>query len=389
MGDPRRGYVLIAVLVSLSLCTALAATYALSSRRAIEQSIAEVDRAGAQYLARGACVQAVKDLGMALGAKWPEFAAHGGSGGAAGGRGGQAATVVPGLPAFPPEMAAAGGLLGRIAERMAEVQQAQQNQGSGARRNPGDPGGTAEEVQAERARRQAEEDAAAKGPAPLVLTGEARLQINGRDATVWFESESGKINVNRAVRRDLRGLLLALGESGQRADGVLNAIEDFRIARSGQDAADRRYVALRLLEEPLKGAPLERMETLLSVPGMSVDLYERLTPHLTTMSSSSGVDPNYASGVVLRAIGMTDPRALDRVVEAQRRLERITRVTFRDIVGPGVFPTLENAIEFNIAPVFTVRARAEVGRSTGRYMIRVRLDDNGLAKLVESREGWL
>lgn len=390
MGHPRRGYVLIAVLVALALCTTLAATYALSSRRSVAQATAELDRAGAQYLARGACVQAVKDLGTALGAKWPEFAAHGASDGSAGGvRGGSASTQISGLPAFPQEMAAAGGLLGRIAQRMAEVQEAQQQQNQGGQRGPqgARPGGA--ELEAERSRQRAAAENAERRPPPLVLTGEARFAINGRETSVWFESESGKIDVNHARRRELRALLLTLGEPGQRADALLNAIEDFRIARAGDNAAERRFVRLRLLEEPLQGAPLERLESLLSVPGMTSELYERLTPHMTTMSKSSGVDPNYASTVVLRAIGLSDPRALDRVVESQRRLERITRNAFREIVGPGVFPSLENGIAFNIEPVFTVRARAEVGGATGRYMIRVRLDDRGLARLVESREGWL
>ena len=393
MGDTRRGYVLIGVLVALSMCTVLAATYALSSRRAVEQATAEIDRASAQFLARGACVQAVKDLGTALGARWPEYVASGGAsgGGVAGGSAGQ--TVIPGLPAFPPEMAAAGGLLGRIAERMAQVQQEQERQqqpqqGTGRGRGGRNRGGGGADAERERAR--AEEEAARERrrveeqsrPVPLVLTGEARLSIEGREAVVWFESESGKVDLNNAPRRVLRGLLLALGMGGADADATLNAIEDFKIARSRAGSVDRRYVALRLSGEPLKGDPIERLEMLLGAPGMTTELYERLTPHVTTMSGSSAVDPNYASPPVLRAIGLRDPRALDMVIGAQRRLERITRMAFRDIVGPGVFPELEDSVSFDIRPVFTVRARAEAGGSTGRYMIRVRLGESGVAELV-------
>ncbi len=397
MVDPRRGYVLIGVLVALSMCTVLAATYALSSRRAVEQSTVEVDRASAQYLARGACVQAVKDLGTALGARWPDYVASGGASGSGPGAG-AAGTVVPGLPAFPPEMAAAGGLLGRIAERMAEVQRQDPQQGSQRGNGRGGRGNNrggqaeqerarAEEEEAARERRRTEEEQSR--PVPLVLTGEAQIAINGREAVVWFESESGKVNVNKAPRRVLRGLLLALGMASGAAEATLNAIEDYKIARSTEGSVDRRYVALRLAEEPLKGDPLERLETLLGVPGMTTEVYERLTPHMTTMSGSSSVDPNYATGAALRAIGLRDPRALDLVLGAQKRLERITRATFRDIVGPGVFPELEDSVSFDIRPVFTVRARAEAGRSTGRYMIRVRLGESGVAELVESREGWL
>ncbi|MGD9693409.1 MAG: hypothetical protein AB7G17_07690 [Phycisphaerales bacterium] len=390
MGDTRRGYVLIGVLVALSMCTVLAATYALSSRRALEQATAEHDRASAQFLARGACVQAVKDLGTALGARWPEYVASG-AGTAGGGGVGQGSTVIPGLPAFPPEMAAAGGLLGRIAERMAEVQQAQERQQSQGRGGRGrgsqdDLDRARQEEEAERERQRAEEQAR---PVPLVLTGEARLAIDGRDAIVWFESESGKVNLNRAPRRVLRSLLMALGSGGGDADALLNRIEDYKIARSKETSVDRRYVALRLANEPLKGDPIERLEMLLGVAGMTTELYERLTPHMTTMSNSSAVDPNYATQPVLWAIGLRDPRALDLVLGAQKRLERITRNAFRDVVGPGVFPELEDSISFDIKPVFTVRARAEAGRSTGRYMIRVRLGESGLAELVESREGWL
>ena len=121
MDRARRGYILIAVLAGLALCTALLGAYAAASRRAISLARADVEATQARFAARGAAIQAAKDLSVGLGR------GRIGAGLASPGSSGAlptpavASTTIEGLPAFPAEMANAAGFLGIIARRMDEV----------------------------------------------------------------------------------------------------------------------------------------------------------------------------------------------------------------------------------------------------------------------------
>jgi len=128
MDHARRGYILIAVMLALTICVTLSGAFALSSHRGIVQARVGVESAQAQYLARGACIHAVRDLSVALHRRG--MVARGAVEGATTGdlslvAPSQASTRIQGLPEFPAEMAGAGGLLGAIAEAMGRVRERQ------------------------------------------------------------------------------------------------------------------------------------------------------------------------------------------------------------------------------------------------------------------------
>lgn len=378
MGPARRGYVLIAVLASLVLAGSLAGAYALAARKGAQGVRAEIDRARAQAIARGGAIQAAKMLAAAM---------HGS--GRVGSLGGatRVSPQIPGLPAFPPEMANAGGFLGQIARRMQELEQAQAlaqgrtlDQRTGGGVGSGEPG---------------EPTGGAQGPGenqppppPALVLDPMRIPIGGVTVEIAFECETGKLDINEAPREALHGLLVAIGESEDAAEALLDSIEAHRISLTDAGSADRRFETLGFRQRPLKGEKLARLEMLLDVPGFPVALYERLVPHLTTLGRRA-VDPNYASREVWKALGVRDDRALDRLEDARRREPRLTRDVLMGVFGAAVFGSLEDMVSDSAPAVFTVRATAPVSGATGRHLIRLGLDEAGAPRALESREGWL
>ena len=384
MGHPRRGYVLIGVLVALALCVTVVGAYAAASRRAVTQIGADIDRARASYAARGAAVQAMKDLATRLG-----VAPTGGSRGVFVGVTSDQGVVIPGLPAFPPEVAAAGGFLGEIARKMEEIRKRQredqQRRGEQDRAAHGRDKGLTPEQLEERARAAQQEPP----PMPLAYLGAARVGFDGLSAPVIFECETGKLNINLVPRNRLELLLAALGVPDDQATNMLNALEDYRIDRAPPGSADRRYTRDRDRFKPLKGRTLDRLEELLAVPGFTPDLYERLTPHATVLGGSV-IDPNYATREVFQALGVREDAVLRALADAQRRLDRLERDRLREIVGDAAFRLMEDAVAYRLRPIFTVRATAVVNKAVGRHLLRMEFSETtGLPQLLESREGWM
>ncbi|MGP1309779.1 MAG: hypothetical protein ACTS27_06245 [Phycisphaerales bacterium] len=376
------------MLWALALVGAVAAAYAYATRTSVAQVRAEAERAQAYYAARGACIQSVKDLstgvrraeltrGAQRTAEQEGFAIDQETGG----------VQIGDLPTFPAEMAAAGGLLGAIAERMnqlqgeprtgnrtAEPDGAGGNGRTGARGRRG--GGRAVEVDAEEA--------------PLIVLGQGTMNFGGARVEVWLEAESGKLNINYTPRRVLERLLVEMGEPPLSARALVDDIEMHRIEQRDGPGAERPAVNI---DAPIEGRDFRSIEELGNVPTIDPALLERLMGVLTVYGSGT-VDPNYAGLEVLRAIGVVDRRPLEFALVMQEERERITREAFRQAMGPGAYERVEQWLTFSAPSVFTARTRATVGESSARYLIRVAPGysaDTGanVTRLLESREDWL
>lgn len=382
MGRAHRGYVLIAVLAALTLCLSLAAAFAAGARRDVAGARAEIDRAQAQYVARGAAIQAAKDLSVGVNRPIGPVA---GASTVIDESTGRASVQIEGLPAFPAEMAGASGLLGAIADRMAQIRAARDARDR-ERRADSPP---APETPEQRALREARESAEREErPAPLVVTGEGRMNIGEAGVDVVIESETGKLNVNVAPRLTLLSLLEEIGLETDDANALLDAIEDHRLVSGGAPAMERYAGSVSNLRSRLRGRNLEHIEELASVPGLSVEVYEAIVPHLTVIGDGV-VDPNYATPEVLFAIGVRNERTIERLLAMRLEGRPISRVMLQDLLGPALSGDVEESFAYTLQPVYTVRARAVVGSSVGRCMIRVSRDEQGRPKILECREGWL
>jgi hypothetical protein len=354
---------------------------------------AETERAQAFYAARGACIQAVKDLaagvrraestlGAVRVARDPNIQVDPQSGG----------LQVGDLPAFPAEMAGAGGLLGAIAERMNQIR------GSAPPNNAPPPDDTGSSGSGRGGQYGSRGDVGAddQPDAPLLALGQGTMRFAGAEVEVWLESETGKLNINSAPRAMLERLFVAMGDDPAVARGLVDQIEWYRISMSAQESADRTGAPQRLPNQQLRGREFRYIEEIINVPGIDPARQERLMGVLTVYGSG-GIDPNYASQEVLRAVGIVDQQPLNFILAMQAAGEPITVEGLRQAMSPSVFDRLREWLTFGAPPVFTARTRAVVGESSARYLIRVEPGSNaggssgggGVTRLLESREDWL
>ncbi len=123
---------------------------------------------------------------------------------------------------------------------------------------------------------------------------------------------SGMIDLNKAKRELLEGLLAAGGVESDALDSLLDAIEDWRDPNDETqlNGAEREdYLAAGYSLGP-KNAPFESVEELLQVMGMTPAIYERIASRLTVFSQQTGIDPALATADVLGAPGDCGPRPL-------------------------------------------------------------------------------
>jgi general secretion pathway protein K len=158
-----------------------------------------------------------------------------------------------------------------------------------------------------------------------------RFAFPGGEAVVDIIPESSRLNVNQAPIEELARLLAALGLPPAGAAQVAAAIVDWRAPSSGQSPFDPIYLAL----SPSFRAPhasLEQIEELLSVQGVTPDLYygrydrtpegalvarAGLRDCLSVYSSGNPMDLNTVEPETMLAVG-APPEAVHTVVELRR-----------------------------------------------------------------------
>jgi general secretion pathway protein K len=161
------------------------------------------------------------------------------------------------------------------------------------------------------------------------------------DASIRMWNEAGKIDLNNASEEVLKGLLMAVGMKQDEAARVVDVVTDFRrpgSARSsfGGQSADDTATGPRV-------GPFEAAEELMRVPGITAELYERLSPAITVYGRSQ-VDVTAAPPLVLQVLRAVMPDRLDRLIAARQanigQLSRPRTVTVTVIArtaGGGLF----------------------------------------------------
>jgi len=109
-----------------------------------------------------------------------------------------------------------------------------------------------------------------------------RLLLDGGEVTAAATDEAGKINPNTAPKELLTGLFLALEMPPEAASDLAEAIST-----------------------AVKTGALETLDELSLIPGMNSALLARIRPYLSIYTAAERPDPEKASPVVRRALGVT------------------------------------------------------------------------------------
>ena len=174
------------------------------------------------------------------------------------------------------------------------------------------------------------------------------IDARGAQITLRISPESGKVNPNTASQEQLRALLQASGANAAQAVAVAEAIVQWRFPRTAQQpglglglgglsgppqepAPVQAYRAAGLEYSP-PGAPFESLDELGLVLGMTPDLLDRLTPHLSIYNESD-VDPSFADAVVRQALKLPPGPAPGTGPAVSR--PSLVRVTARALTPEG------------------------------------------------------
>src|SRR5262245_42408716 len=127
-------------------------------------------------------------------------------------------------------------------------------------------------------------------PAPATSGGmQYRWRFGDTSVLITVKDEATKLNLNTASVSDVVDLLLSVGVEAEKARALADAIADFAdpddFARpAGAEEADYREAGLRWGP---KNAPIDVVEELQQVLGMTPDIYRKIAPLVTTFSVAS------------------------------------------------------------------------------------------------------
>lgn len=145
------------------------------------------------------------------------------------------------------------------------------------------------------------------------------FEFAGLTAMIAIAPEAARIDLNTAPATLLAGLFVAVGLDAGAADGLVDAIADWRDADTlrrlqGAEAAD--YAAAGRLTRPANADFSTTLE-LRDVLGVDEALYTRLAPFVTVHSRAATIDTTAAAREVLLALPGVSPQQVDAYI-AQR-----------------------------------------------------------------------
>ena len=145
--------------------------------------------------------------------------------------------------------------------------------------------------------------------------------FGGSEVRISIQDEAGKIDLNQAPPRLLKGLFLAVDLKEGPAAALADAVADFRDANdlrrlNGAEDADYRQAGV---QRGAKDAPFERIGELRQVFGMSPALFKRVENSVTVFSGRAEIDPVTAPRTALLAIFDQDPETVDGYLAKRAR----------------------------------------------------------------------
>jgi general secretion pathway protein K len=205
------------------------------------------------------------------------------------------------------------------------------------------------------------------------------LQFPTGDVTVEVMPETAKLNVNLVAAEQIYRILLALGQDEAHAGEIAQSIVDWRTRRLDDSGPlDGYYLNLTPSFRP-RHASIQEIEELLSVKGMTPDLYygtymrdTSVTPPqlvargglrdcLSVYGTTGNVDVNAAAPAILSAFAGLPPEAI-QAVTAQRPFHS-QQEYFAFTQGNPMFARLR----LGGNSMFTLRATARLRLPNGNF----------------------
>jgi general secretion pathway protein K len=152
-----------------------------------------------------------------------------------------------------------------------------------------------------------------------IKVGAATFDVQGSESFYGVVDEERKINVNTAPAVVLQRLFrMASGLSDSDAAACAAAVMDWREAGNAARTNGAKNAYYQSLPEPYecKNAPMDNMDELLLVRGVSAKIYTDICPYVT-VAGSGCININTADSFVLQAAGL-DKDLAEKILEYRR-----------------------------------------------------------------------
>ena len=218
-----------------------------------------------------------------------------------------------------------------------------------------------------------------------------RLKLSGGELTIRVSDETAKINPNHASSALMTALFEAVGVDGTRARRLSEAVADWVGPPRPQRSAgvDDPYQSAGLSYGP-PHAPIETLDELQLVAGMTPELFALVRPYLTIYTQEDEPDEKNASPVVRRALLLV-AKSPPEDAESQQALGEVDRDPSVDSAGPDTpaSPTTPQANKASESVVeVTVTARSDDGGTFIRHaVLRLKADGPKGYAALEWRRG--
>jgi general secretion pathway protein K len=184
------------------------------------------------------------------------------------------------------------------------------------------------------------------------------------------------VNIERVAQ--FQRLLRALQIDDRLADAVIDWIDENDTTLP--DGAESDYYALQSPPYRAHNGPIDSLEELRLIKGVTDDVYNRLVPHLTALQSDNiyYINLNTADPIVLGALDQDLTTDLVDRLMAERPIESLPELDA--ILGSGGFPSLRSTASVT-SDFFTIEAEGIVNGTSKAIFMQLDRSANSVAPL--------
>ncbi len=221
--------------------------------------------------------------------------------------------------------------------------------------------------------------------------------ITGEDGdasyAVRIESESGKMDVNLVGEEDLLEILKKGGLPEEEAEGVRDAILDWRDDDDNPRPRGAERVEYGGMSEPItpRNGKIRGIGELTHVKGVTREFHDAFLSRVFTVhGNSTRLNFLRAPEMVLRSLPGVSAEAADRIVAGRREEPPISAADLAPMVGEGLLTAKGLALLSGgtSSSVYTITATGRAGKDVTR-VVRCLVEVSGSGKKGVKMLGWL
>ena len=229
-------------------------------------------------------------------------------------------------------------------------------------------------------------------PADNVLAASIAGEEGDASYEVRVESESGKVDVNLVGEEVLFEILKKGGLTEEEAEGVRDAILDWRDKDDVPRARGAERAEYEGMTEPIvpRNGKILGIGELMYVKGVTREFHEAfLSRVFTAHGNSAQLNFLRAPGIVLRSLPGVSAEAVERIVAGRKEGSPITAAGLAEMVGEGLLTPQGLALLSGPASsrVYTITATGRAGGGVTR-IVRCLVEASGSGKKGVKMLGW-